>query len=216
MGSGGTGGQQGQGALASSATDKQRAITFMEHNLLPDTQAAGGMCAGGGVVHPPMLAPTAPSIFNAAKPDTGLPGLSAWAVDSGLSAAMTVWSGQAGRLMGRLQTELSGLRSTKSLFLDQDTGTGGDLSGVTSPLFTNPLASNPPVTNPLVTNPLIGTNPAAGTDPLVTIPMVTSPSAPNSLIGTNPAFGGSPVTGTLPTAGTNPAFQQLPTSLDQM
>jgi hypothetical protein len=170
------------------------------------------MGEGGGVVHPPMTAPAAPPIFNAAKPDTGLAGLSAWAADSGLSAAMTAWRGQADRLMGRLQSELSALRGTKTLFLDQDTGTGNALTFgnplVTNPLIgTNPaLGTDPAAGNPLVTNPLIGTNPAAGANPLFTSPPV----------GTNPAFGTNPLGGTEPTVGTGPVLQPLPTSLDQM
>lgn len=168
MGSGGTEGQHPQGpALASSASDKQRAVTYMEQNLLPDTRSAGAMGEGGGVVHPPMLAPAPPPIFNAAKPDTGLTGLSAWAADSGLSSAMTVWRGQADRLMGRLQNELSALRGTKTLFLDQDTGVGTNLS-----------TGNPLITNPLFTGPPVSTNPATGTNPLFTTPPV----------GTNPIF----------------------------
>lgn len=166
MGSGGTEGRHPQGStrgptLASSASDKQRAVTYMEQNLLPDTRSAGAMGEGGGVVHPPMTAPVAPPVFNAAKPDTGLSGLSAWATDSGLSSAMTVWRGQADRLMGRLQNELSALRGTQHLFLGQDTGTGNALT----------------FGNPLVTNPLIGTNPAAGTNPLLTSPPVSTDPA---------------------------------------
>ncbi|CAG6391586.1 conserved hypothetical protein [Actinacidiphila cocklensis] len=225
MGSGGTEGQHPQGpTLASSASDKQRAVTYMEQNLLPDTRSAGAMGEGGGVVHPPMTAPAPPPIFNAAKPDTGLSGLSAWATDSGLSSAMTVWRGQADRLMGRLQNELSALRGTKTLFLDQDTGAGNALTFgnplVTNPLIgTNPaLGTDPAVGNPLVTNPLIGTNPAAGANPLIGTnpaaganPLLTSPP-----VSTNPASGTNPLGGTEPMVGTNPIFQPLPTSLDQM
>lgn len=162
MGSGGADGQQG---LASSASDKQRAITYMEQNLLPDTQTAGGMGEGGGAVHPPMVAPAAPSVFGTAKPDTGLPGLSAWAVEGGLSAAMSTWRGQVSGLMGRLQRELSGLRSAKSLFLGQDTATGADVGGVTKPLFTAPMIGSHPSFDPL--NPL---NPLNPVNPLVTHP----------------------------------------------
>lgn len=196
MGSGGTAGQQSQGTVASSASDKQRALTYMEQTLLPDTRTAGSMGEGGGAVHPPMVAPAPTPIFNDAKPDTGLAGLSAWASDSGLSAAMTVWRGQAGRLMGRLQGELNALRGTKNLFQTQDHGTGTDL-GVG--------------TNPLVTNPLIGTNPAFGTNPVAGNPLVTNP-----LIGTDPAAGNNPVAGTDPPLTTNPVFQPLPSSIDQM
>lgn len=208
MGSGGTAGQHPHGrqgpALASSASDKQRAVTYMEQNLLPDTRSAGAMGEGGGAVHPPMTAPVAPPIFNDAKPDTGLTGLSGWAADAGLSAAMTVWRGQADRLMGRLQNELSALRGTKTLFLNQDTGIGTDLTAG-SPLVTNPLFPNAPAT----TDPLISTNPAFATNPLLT----TTPPP----VSTNPAFGTDPLGGTQPpVVGTNPIYRPLPTSLDQM
>lgn len=203
MGSGGSEGQHSQGStLASSASDKQRAVTYMEQSLLPDTRAAGCMGEGGGAVHPPMLAPAPPPIFNSAKPDTGLPGLAAWATDTGLSTAMTTWRGQAGRLMGRLESELSALRGTKTLFQGQDLGIGTDLGTGTNPLVTDPLLS---------THPTFGTNPAAGPNPLVTNPLIGT----NPLLGRNPAAGANPLV-TNPPIGTNPVFQPLPTSLDQM
>ncbi|MFD7163974.1 hypothetical protein [Streptomyces violascens] len=113
----------GNETLASSASDKTRAATFMEKHLLPDTQAAGRMGEGGGQVHPPMMGPGGPqSVF--LKPDTGLKGLSAWAAESGLSEAMTVWQGQVDRLVGRLHHELNGLQGTKSVLQGQDHAAG--------------------------------------------------------------------------------------------
>ncbi|MEU1375746.1 hypothetical protein ABZ442_19070 [Streptomyces triculaminicus] len=110
-----------QGTLASSASDKQRAATFMERHLLPDTQAAGRMGEDGGTAHPPMAGPGARSSL--LKPDTGLNGLSAWATDKGLSEAMSVWQMQAGWLMARLNRELNALRSTNTLLQGQDAAT---------------------------------------------------------------------------------------------
>ncbi|GGU20486.1 hypothetical protein GCM10010289_47780 [Streptomyces violascens] len=114
----------GDETFASSVSDKARAATFMEKHLLLDTQAAGRMGEGGGQVHPPMTGPGGgpQSIF--LKPDTGLKGLSAWAAESGLSEAMTVWQGQVDRLMGRLHQELNALHGTKTLFQDQDHAAG--------------------------------------------------------------------------------------------
>ncbi|MFI9721673.1 hypothetical protein ACIHFE_18780 [Streptomyces sp. NPDC052396] len=111
--------------MASSASDKQSAATYMEQHLLPDTAAAGRLADGGGV---PFVGPRAPSAL--LKPDTGLKGLSGWAMDKGLSEAMTTWQGQVGRLMGVLNGELGALRSTNSLFQGQDRAFGTQLNAV--------------------------------------------------------------------------------------
>ncbi|MCC3766651.1 hypothetical protein [Streptomyces sp. UNOC14_S4] len=112
----------GDGALASSASDKKKAATYMEEHLLPDTQAAGRMGEGSGAVHPPLVAPAGP-LPGLLKPETGLNGLSSWATHKGLSDALTNWQGQAGRLMGTLHGELNALRGTGNLFQGQDLAT---------------------------------------------------------------------------------------------
>lgn len=122
---GGVGG--GQGTLASSASDKEHAVTFMQQHLLPDTQAAGRMGEGGSKVQPP-LAGSDPLQSSLLKPDTGLHGLSAWATAEGLSEATSLWQGQANRLMDRLHRELDALRSTNALFQGQDTVIGAQFN----------------------------------------------------------------------------------------
>ncbi|CAM5529081.1 hypothetical protein [Streptomyces abikoensis] len=108
--------------LASSASDKQRAATFIEQHLLPDTRAAGRIGESGGPVRPPFVAGAAGP--NLLKPDTGLKGLSSWATEQGLSEAMTAWQGQANGLTNRLSRELDALRGTKTLFRSQDIAIG--------------------------------------------------------------------------------------------
>ncbi|MEV4971318.1 hypothetical protein [Streptomyces scopuliridis] len=125
-------GNGGEQTLASSASDKQRAAKYMEEDMLPDTQAAARMGQGGGVVRPPFLAPAAPA-SPLIKQDTGLKGLSVWALDQGVSDALTAWSGQANRLMGRLQQELNGLNGAKNTFQNQDTATGAQADAVRLP-----------------------------------------------------------------------------------
>lgn len=123
-----TDGPSGGGeTFASTVSDKARAAAFMEKPLLPDTQAAGRMGEGGCQVHPPMTGPGGGSQSMFLKPDTGLKGLSAWAAESGLSEAMTVWQGQVGRLMGRLHQELIALQGTRTVFQDQDHATGAQI-----------------------------------------------------------------------------------------
>ncbi|RLU96593.1 hypothetical protein CTZ27_16340 [Streptomyces griseocarneus] len=112
----------GEGALASSASDKKKATTFMEEHLLPDTQTACRMGEDGGAVHPPFAAPAGP-LPGLMRPETGLKGLSAWATQKGLSDALANWQGQAGRLMGTLHGELNALRGTSTLFQGQDLAT---------------------------------------------------------------------------------------------
>ncbi|AVH56160.1 MULTISPECIES: hypothetical protein [Streptomyces] len=128
MGSG-NGGEQ---TLASSASDKKRAAKFVEAHLMPDTQAAARMAAGGGVVRPPLVTPVAP-LSPMMKQDTGLKGLSGWASDQGVSDALIVWQGQANRLMGRLQQELNALHGTKTLFQNQDAAVGAQAASVRPP-----------------------------------------------------------------------------------
>ncbi|GGP59230.1 hypothetical protein [Streptomyces abikoensis] len=118
----------GQGKLASSASDKQRAVAFMEQHLLPDTEAAGRMGEGGAAVQPPMAGPGAQSSL--LKPDTGLTGLSAWAAHKGMSEALTTWQMQASWLMNRLNRELNALRSTNTLLQGQDSAIGAQIGSV--------------------------------------------------------------------------------------
>ncbi|MFF7392757.1 hypothetical protein ACFZAE_30475 [Streptomyces scabiei] len=131
MGSG-NGGEQ---RLASSPSDKKRAAEFMEEQLMPDTQAAAGMAVGGGAVRPPLIAPMTPAAPTSLliKQDTGLKGLSGWVLDQGVSNALTVWQGQANRLLGRLQQELDALHGTKNLFQNQDTAIGAQAAAVRPP-----------------------------------------------------------------------------------
>lgn len=124
---GGTGGSSQ--TLASSGGDKKRAAKYMEEDLLPATQAAGRMAEGGGQVRPPMVGPAGPAPL-ILKRDTGLKGLSAWAVDGGLSEAMTVWQGQVNRLMGQLNRELQALNGTRAIFQDQEIGAYSQLNSV--------------------------------------------------------------------------------------
>ena len=129
MGSGG-GGEPG---LASSPSDKKRAAKYMAENLMPDTQAAARMADGGGAaVQPPLLTPTAPA-SPLIKQDTGLKGLFGWASDQGVSDTLTVWQGQANRLMGRLRQELNGLHGTKNILQNQDTVVGAQSAAVRPP-----------------------------------------------------------------------------------
>ncbi|MFJ9028551.1 hypothetical protein ACIRQP_08500 [Streptomyces sp. NPDC102274] len=128
MGSG-NGGEQ---TLASSSSDKKRATNFMEEDLMPDTQAAARIAEGGGSVRPPFLAPAAP-VSPLMKQDTGLKGLSGWALDQGVSDALTAWRGQANRLMGRLQQELNGLHGAKNIFQNQDTAIGTQADAIRLP-----------------------------------------------------------------------------------
>ncbi|PSJ27622.1 hypothetical protein B7P34_16710 [Streptosporangium nondiastaticum] len=120
--------------MASSAGDKQRAASYIEQHLLPDTRAAGRIGEGGGPVQPPLVAGAARSSL--LKPDTGLKGLSAWAADKGLSEAMAVWQGQTNGLLNRLNRELDALRGTNTLFRGQDVAIGeqfGSTRGTQSP-----------------------------------------------------------------------------------
>ncbi|GHF55447.1 hypothetical protein [Streptomyces morookaense] len=136
---GGVGG--GQGTLASSASDKQHAVTFMQQHLLPDTQAAARMGEGGGRVQPP-LAGSGALQSSLLKPDTGLHGLSAWATAAGLSEATSLWQGQANRLMDRLHRELDALHSTNTLFQGQDAAIGAQFNstgGATQEPFSSRL-----------------------------------------------------------------------------
>jgi hypothetical protein len=128
MGSG-AGGEQ---TLASSPSDKKRAAKYLEEELLPDTQAAARIAEGGGAVKPLLVAPAPPSSL-LIKADTGLKGFSGWALDQGLSDALTVWHGQANRLLGRLQQELNGLHGTKNILQGQDTTVGAQVAGVRLP-----------------------------------------------------------------------------------
>lgn len=125
-------GQGGEQTLASSASDKKRATKYMEEHLMPDTQAAGRMAAGGGAVRTPFLAPSAPA-SPLIKQDTGLKGLSGWAADQGVSDALGAWQGQANRLMARLQQELNGLKGTKNIFQNQDLATGAQADSIRLP-----------------------------------------------------------------------------------
>ncbi|AZQ71807.1 hypothetical protein EKH77_11830 [Streptomyces luteoverticillatus] len=125
----------GQGKLASSASDKQRAVAFMEQHLLPDTQAACRMGEGGAAVQPPMAGPGAQSSL--LKPDTGLTGLSAWAAHKGMSEALTTWQMQAGWLMNRLNRELNAVRSTNTFLQSQDSAIGAQIGSAS-------IAQRPP------------------------------------------------------------------------
>lgn len=125
-------GDGGEPTLASSPGDKARAAKFMEEHMMPDTQAAARMADGGGAVRTPFVASVAPA-SPLIKQDTGLKGLSAWASDQAVSDALTVWQGQANRLMGRLQQETNGLHGTKTLLQNQDITVGAQASGVRPP-----------------------------------------------------------------------------------
>lgn len=118
------------GIVASSASDKQRAVTLLNDYLLGQTQAAGRMAEGGGQVSPPLLIPLPQPGGSVIKPDTGLKGLSNWAVEAGLSEAMTAWQGQVSRLTDRLNKELKALRGTSSVLQSQDSVTWGQLSSI--------------------------------------------------------------------------------------
>ncbi|WP_419998343.1 hypothetical protein [Streptomyces boninensis] len=123
----------GHDRLATSASDKKRAARYMEEELLPDTQAAGRMADGGGAaaVRPPLLGPP-PTTSSVMKPDTGLAGLSDWAVDKGLSEAMSTWQGQVQRLMGTLGAELGALRGTNTAFQGNELTTGSRFGALES------------------------------------------------------------------------------------
>ncbi|WLW51822.1 hypothetical protein [Streptomyces sp. YU58] len=125
-------GDGGEPTLASSPKDKARAAKFMEEHLMPNTQAAARMADGGGEVRPLFVAPTAPA-SPLIKQDTGLKGLSNWASDQGVSDALTIWQGQANRLMARLHQEVNGLHGTKNLLQNQDSVIGAQAAGVRPP-----------------------------------------------------------------------------------
>ncbi|WP_428952911.1 hypothetical protein [Streptomyces sp. cg35] len=129
MGSG-SGGEQ---TLASSASDKKRAAKYLEETLMPDTGSASRMGDGGGARPPLLVAPTAPASPLIVKQDTGLKGLGNWASDQGISDALVAWQGSAGKLMGRLQMELSGLHGTKNLLQGTDVGVGSQAGAVRPP-----------------------------------------------------------------------------------
>ncbi|GAA2713927.1 MULTISPECIES: hypothetical protein [Streptomyces] len=130
MGSNAGGAGDSQGKLASSASDKQQAATFMEQHLLPDTQLAGRIGIGGAM-QPPLTGLGAPQ-SGLLKPDTGLKGLSAWATEKGLSEAMSIWQSQASGLMSRLSRELDALRSTNTLLQGQDIAVGAQFGSTTA------------------------------------------------------------------------------------
>ncbi|GAA3118327.1 hypothetical protein GCM10010449_45490 [Streptomyces rectiviolaceus] len=123
-------GAGGPGILASSASDKQRAVTLLNDYLLGQTQAAGRMAEGGGQVSPPLLMPLPQPGVSVMKPDTGLKGLSNWAVEAGLSEAIVAWQGQVSRLTDRLNKELKALRGTSSVLHSQDSATWGQLNSI--------------------------------------------------------------------------------------
>ncbi|WP_217621548.1 hypothetical protein, partial [Streptomyces lunaelactis] len=129
--------------LASSASDKNRAATYMEEHLLRDTAAAGRMTEGGGRVRPPLVGPPSPAapVPSVLTADTGLKGLSGWAAEAGLSEAMTTWQGQVNRLMGQLNRELQGLRGAKTVLQGQDIGTYSQFNSVQvePPLLRSPF-----------------------------------------------------------------------------
>jgi hypothetical protein len=125
-------GNGGEPKLASSPRDKKRAAKFLGEKLIPDTQAAARIADGGGALPPLVMAPAAP-VSPTIKQDTGLRGFSGWASDQGLCDALTVWQGQANRLMARLQQELNGLHGTKNIFQNQDTTVGTQAAGVRPP-----------------------------------------------------------------------------------
>jgi hypothetical protein len=125
-------GEGGEQKLASSSSDKKRASKYLEEHLLPDTQAASRLAAGGGAVRPPLLAPAAPA-SPLLKQDTGLKGLSGWASDQGVSDALVAWQGQANRLMGRLQQERNALNGTQTIFQSQDIATGAQADSIRLP-----------------------------------------------------------------------------------
>ncbi|MFH8795042.1 hypothetical protein [Streptomyces sp. NPDC017941] len=123
-------GGAGEVSLASSATDKKRAVRFMENRLLPDTKAAGRMAEGGGQVRAPLVGPGSPQ-GGSGKPDTGLSGdLTSWATYKGLSEAMTVWQSQTSALLGRLHQEMNGLRGAKNALHAPDVGVGSRVEGI--------------------------------------------------------------------------------------
>ncbi|MFD7283298.1 hypothetical protein ACFV80_41490 [Streptomyces sp. NPDC059862] len=125
-------GDGGEQTLGSSPSDKKRAAKYLEEQLMSNTQAAARMADGGGAERPLFVAPTAPA-SPLIKQDTGLKGFSGWASDQGLSDALTVWQGQANRLMARLQQELSGLHGTKNILQNQDTIVGAQAAAVRPP-----------------------------------------------------------------------------------
>ncbi|MER7349995.1 hypothetical protein ABT390_31845 [Streptomyces aurantiacus] len=123
-------GGAGEVSLASSATDKKRAVLFMENRLLPDTKAAARMAESGGQVHAPLAGPGSPQ-GGMGKPDTGLSGsLSSWDTYKGLSDAMTVWQGQTSALLSRLHQEMNGLRGAKNALHSPDVGIGSQVEGI--------------------------------------------------------------------------------------
>ncbi|MEU2604396.1 hypothetical protein [Streptomyces albus] len=126
-GAGGHRGQKGPETLASSRSDKKRAVKFLTEQLLPDTQAAGRMGEGGGKVAPSFLGPQAPGV-TALQPDTGLQGLSDWATAKAMSEALSVWEAQVLRLVSRLQGELQALRGTKNLLQERDIAQGREIA----------------------------------------------------------------------------------------
>lgn len=133
------------GTLASSESDKQRAVRYMEEHLLPDTQAAGRMAEGGGKLVPQFLGPQAPGV-SMLKPDTGLEGLSGWATKAALADVMPVWQGQVQRLVERLRGEMKAIGGTKTSLHNRDITEGQGISTAArlSPTDTGtpPLRSN--------------------------------------------------------------------------
>ncbi|MFI0774469.1 hypothetical protein [Streptomyces sp. NPDC021212] len=102
--------------VASSASTKKKAATYLEQDLLPDAVKAG-QHAGGATQSVTGLAP-------AGRVDTvvwGGPGeLDKWEIKAGLNAAMRHWGQQVNNLLARLNGEMESLRAAKNLYIDND------------------------------------------------------------------------------------------------
>lgn len=102
--------------MASSASDKKKAATYLERDLLPDAVKAG-QHAGGATQSVTGLAP-------AGRVDAvvwGGPGeLDKWEIKAGLNAAMRHWGQQVNNLLARLNGEMGALRTASNLYIGND------------------------------------------------------------------------------------------------
>ncbi|SFJ80325.1 hypothetical protein [Streptomyces pini] len=130
---GGGGGQGPGGDLAHSETQKKKAADYIERHLGPDTGKASILAEDDSV--------DAAGGSNATICTKGK--LNGWEVARGLSHRLNKWERNSKRLQGRLDTELTGLEQTNTLFGNNETDTKASFDGV-SPLYRSALSDYAP------------------------------------------------------------------------
>lgn len=125
--------------LASSPAEKNKAASYVEKHLAPDTKKAGATAddasgtvtgdSGGGTATPsPPLTGAAPQLPSNVHFKGNNGEFSDWATGKGLSYAQSSWGQQVNKLLARVNGELEGLRGANSLYQGQDTATGNTMS----------------------------------------------------------------------------------------